>query len=104
MPKLEQKTIIPLALRFLRDDGGAASIEYAMIASGIAVAIAAAVVTLGSSVNGLYSSVLTAMKSSRLARRLLTRRNFPRAESIGEPRRCRARLERLLLIRMRPPS
>jgi pilus assembly protein Flp/PilA len=64
MPKLEKTTIIalvPLA-RFMRDDGGATSIEYAMIASGIAVAIATAVVSLGSSVNGLYSGVLTAMK------------------------------------------
>jgi pilus assembly protein Flp/PilA len=62
MPKLEQKTIVHLILRLLRDDGGATAIEYAMIASGIAVAIATTVVTLGSSVNGLYSSVLTAMK------------------------------------------
>jgi pilus assembly protein Flp/PilA len=62
MPKLEKKTIIHLVLRFMRDDGGATAIEYAMIASGIAVAIATTVVTLGSSVNGLYSSVLTAMK------------------------------------------
>jgi pilus assembly protein Flp/PilA len=65
MPKLEKTTIIALvalAQRFMRDAGGATSIEYAMIASGIAVAIATTVVTLGSSVNGLYSSVLTAMK------------------------------------------
>jgi pilus assembly protein Flp/PilA len=64
MPKLEKTTIIALVplTRFMRDDGGATSIEYAMIASGIAVAIATAVVSLGSSVNGLYSSVLTAMK------------------------------------------
>ena len=62
MPKLEKPTIVPLVLRFMRDDGGATAIEYAMIASGIAVAIATTVVTLGSSVNGLYSSVLTAMK------------------------------------------
>lgn len=48
--------------RFLRDEGGATAIEYAMIASGIAVAIAATIVTLGSSVNGMYSNVLTAMK------------------------------------------
>lgn len=48
--------------RFLRDESAATSIEYAMIASGIAVAIAATVVKLGSSVTGLYSNVLTAMK------------------------------------------
>jgi pilus assembly protein Flp/PilA len=49
-------------LRFLRDDAGATSIEYAMIASGIGVVIAATVVNLGSSVKGLYSSVLTSLK------------------------------------------
>jgi len=48
--------------RFLRDESGATAIEYAMIASGIAVAIAATIVSLGSSVKGLYSNVLTAMK------------------------------------------
>lgn len=48
--------------RFLRDEGGATAIEYAMIASGIAVAIAATIVTLGSSVQGMYSNVATAMK------------------------------------------
>jgi pilus assembly protein Flp/PilA len=48
--------------RFLRDESGATAIEYAMIASGIAVAIATTVVSLGSSVKGLYVSVSTAMK------------------------------------------
>ena len=62
MPKREQASIVPLVQRFIRDDGGATAIEYAMIASGIAVAIATTIVTLGSSVQGLYSSVATAMK------------------------------------------
>jgi pilus assembly protein Flp/PilA len=62
MSKLEKLPAISLVLRFMRDDGGATAIEYAMIASGIAVAIATTIVTLGSSVNGMYSSVLTAMK------------------------------------------
>ena len=48
--------------RFLRDESGATAIEYAMIASGIAVAIAATIVSLGSSVKGLYTGVATAMK------------------------------------------
>jgi pilus assembly protein Flp/PilA len=48
--------------RFLRDDSGATAIEYAIIASGIAVAIATTIVSLGSSVQGLYSSVATSMK------------------------------------------
>ena len=40
-------TIAASALRFARDESGATAIEYAMIASGIAVAIASTVVTLG---------------------------------------------------------
>jgi pilus assembly protein Flp/PilA len=47
---------------FLRDESGATAIEYALIASGIAVAIATAVTTLGTSVKGLYTSVATAME------------------------------------------
>ena len=62
MSKLGELPVAALALRFLRDDGGATAIEYAMIASGIAVAIAATLVTLGSSVTSMYSAVLTAMK------------------------------------------
>jgi pilus assembly protein Flp/PilA len=48
--------------RFVRDESGATAIEYAMIASGIAVAIATTIASLGSSVKGLYSSVATAMQ------------------------------------------
>ena len=42
---------------FLRDDGGATAIEYALIASGIAGAIIAVVMALGTSVTGMYTSV-----------------------------------------------
>jgi pilus assembly protein Flp/PilA len=62
MSKLAKLPVVALALRSLRDDGGATAIEYAIIASGIAVAIAATIVTLGSSVTGMYSAVLTAMQ------------------------------------------
>jgi pilus assembly protein Flp/PilA len=55
-------TIVTPALRFIRNESGATAIEYAMIASGIGVAIAAAVVNLGSSVKGLYSNVYTTLK------------------------------------------
>ena len=48
--------------RFLRDERGATAIEYAMIASGVAVAIAASVTSLGSGVKGLYTSVSTTLK------------------------------------------
>ena len=50
-------------LRFLRDEAGATAIEYAMIASGVGVAIASTVTALGSAVkNNLYSNVSTALK------------------------------------------
>jgi pilus assembly protein Flp/PilA len=62
MFKFPRTMITTPILRFARDEGGATAIEYAMIASGVAVAIAATIVNLGSSVNGLYNNVLTAMK------------------------------------------
>jgi pilus assembly protein Flp/PilA len=54
--------LAPLVRRFMREDGGATAIEYAMIASGVAVAISAAVMNLGSNVTSLFNSVATAMK------------------------------------------
>jgi pilus assembly protein Flp/PilA len=48
--------------RFVQDESGATAIEYALIASGIAVAIATTIVSLGTSVQGLCTSVATAMK------------------------------------------
>ncbi|HYA07791.1 MAG TPA: Flp family type IVb pilin [Xanthobacteraceae bacterium] len=61
MTMFKSQKLATAATRFLRDDGGATAIEYAMIASGIAVAIAATIVTLGSSVEDLYQSVATVM-------------------------------------------
>ncbi len=55
------ETIISKAGRLIRgfaaDQRGATAIEYAMIASGVAVAIAAIVFSLGSSVKGLFTTV-----------------------------------------------
>lgn len=48
-------------LRFLRDREAATSIEYAIIASGIAVVLAATIVSLGSNVKGMFSSVSTSL-------------------------------------------
>jgi pilus assembly protein Flp/PilA len=42
---------------FFRDERGATAIEYALIASGIAAAIIAVVMAVGTSVNGMYQSV-----------------------------------------------
>ena len=55
--------IIASVVRFMRDESGATAIEYALVASGIAVAIASTVVSLGSAVkNNLYGNVAQAMK------------------------------------------
>jgi len=55
--------IITSVARFVRDERGATAIEYALVASGIAVAIASTVVTLGSAVkNNLYGNVAQALK------------------------------------------
>jgi len=62
MLKLQKYRLVTTAARFLREEDGATAIEYAMIASGVAVAIATTVVSLGSTVQGLYSSVATVMK------------------------------------------
>jgi pilus assembly protein Flp/PilA len=62
MFKLASSVIVSPALRFWRDDSGATSIEYAMIASGIGVVLAATIVNLGSTVKGLYTGVATALK------------------------------------------
>jgi len=42
---------------FFRDDSGATAIEYALIASGIAAAIIAAVMSVGTSLQAMYQSV-----------------------------------------------
>jgi pilus assembly protein Flp/PilA len=42
---------------FLRDEGGATAIEYAMIAAFVAVAIVGAVTALGTSLTGIFSNV-----------------------------------------------
>ena len=50
------------AKRLARDESGATAIEYAMSATGIAVAIVAAVQSLGTATNAMYTSVDTALK------------------------------------------
>jgi pilus assembly protein Flp/PilA len=51
------------AKRFVRDDSGATAIEYALIGTGVAVAIIAAVNSLGTAVNDLFfDKIVTALK------------------------------------------
>ena len=52
MPE-ERRTL----LAFIRNDSGATAVEYAIIAAGIASAIAAAVTGLGTSENGAWEKV-----------------------------------------------
>jgi pilus assembly protein Flp/PilA len=47
--------------RFVRDEGGATAIEYAMIASGVSIVIAGTVLALGSTVTDMFTSVATAL-------------------------------------------
>lgn len=51
-----------LLAKFLADNAGATSIEYAIIASGVALVIIVSVNSLGSAVNGKFVSVQTALK------------------------------------------
>jgi len=53
---------ITLLRRFVQDEGGTTAIEYALVASGIGVAAAGAIASLGTNVKTLYTTVLTAMK------------------------------------------
>ena len=62
MVKIEDRKLSAALTRFVRDESGATAIEYAIIASGVAVAIAATVTSLGSGVNGLFTNVSTSLK------------------------------------------
>ena len=44
--------------RFGTDDSGTTAVEYAIIASGVGIAIAATVFALGSKLNGMFTNLL----------------------------------------------
>ena len=48
-------------MQFVRDDSGATAIEYGLIAAGIAVAIIATVLSVGTNLNATFTSVDTAL-------------------------------------------
>ena len=50
-------TVAALREHLVRDEQGATAIEYALIASGVAAAVAATVMSLGSATNALFASV-----------------------------------------------
>ena len=51
-----------LLKRFAKDESGATSIEYGLIAAGISVAIIAVVQSLGSKLNTTFTSVQTTLR------------------------------------------
>jgi pilus assembly protein Flp/PilA len=51
-----------LVCRFFGNEQGATAIEYGLIAAGIAVAIIATVVGVGSNLNATFSTVSSALK------------------------------------------
>ena len=50
----------------LRDESGATAIEYGLIAAGIAVAIIAAVATLGGTLEGLFGEITAGLGTAGL--------------------------------------
>jgi pilus assembly protein Flp/PilA len=51
-----------LLARFAKDESGATAIEYGLIAAGISVAIIVAVNGLGSTLNGVFTSINTQLR------------------------------------------
>ncbi len=51
-----------LVLGFWKDESGATAIEYGLIAAGISLAIIAAVKGLGSTLDGVFTSINTSLK------------------------------------------
>lgn len=52
-----------LAKRFMNDESGATAIEYGLIAAGIAVAIIAAVQTLGDDLSKIFTNIGTSINT-----------------------------------------
>ena len=53
-----------LVTRFIKDESGATAIEYGLIAALIGVAIIIGAQSIGSSVNGKFSAVATAVDNA----------------------------------------
>jgi len=51
-----------LLASFLRDESGATAVEYGLLAAGLALAIFAAVSSLGTKMSGAFSSLSTSIK------------------------------------------
>ena len=53
--------------RFARDEGGATSLEYGLIAGFVSVAILSAVVSMGDSIGSIFSSLSTDLDAAAAA-------------------------------------
>ncbi|HEX7921040.1 MULTISPECIES: Flp family type IVb pilin [Bradyrhizobium] len=51
-----------LVSRFVKDESGATAIEYGLIATGIAIAIIAAVNGVGKNLSGTFNTVASSLK------------------------------------------
>ena len=58
------KTLINRAQAFIRDEEGASAVEYGLLIAGIAVAVMAAIYTIGTNLNTKFTSVGTQLGSS----------------------------------------
>jgi pilus assembly protein Flp/PilA len=54
--------LIGLGVRFLKDDGGATAIEYALIAGFLSIAITAAVTSIGTKLDTTFTTVSNGFK------------------------------------------
>ena len=59
--------LVPLARSFVRDEDGAAAIEYGLIAALIAVAIIVGATLLGTSLDGLFTRLGNCMATPTTA-------------------------------------
>jgi pilus assembly protein Flp/PilA len=50
---------IARTMAFIRDEEGASAVEYGLLVAGIAVAVMAAIYTIGTNLNTKFSSVAT---------------------------------------------
>lgn len=51
-----------IVMNFLCDESGATAIEYGLIAAGISLAIITVVNSIGTTLNGTFSSISTSLK------------------------------------------
>ena len=59
--------LVQFIKNFVREEDGAAAIEYGLIAALIAVAIIAGSIALGTSLDGLFTKLGTCMAAPRVA-------------------------------------